>query len=553
MSMISPEVYFDMFIKDKSQEEIETNLQKLRQEAAELSLKVSNNEECFFKPDFKTQLAMTHKYYDYAMTKLYGPQYNSLYYCWTNCGQMHFLRDVAKIEIFAWAGSGIKIRTSNAEGSTIDFKYELIEEIFGTINSKHILLQLQNIDFPEQKEYDNGGCDGSAWNLRVNDMEYKGYIVRPPFIEKIEKILHFDEVFSKSKDQIILTNLDSQKLKEAYDFFKPKDSNTDIVDNGKLDLVATMKDKLQANAAWCASFSLAWRIFQEKYLKNDFDIINKNTLIENLVESYSKNIFVNENDCYINSGKATEKFKKEIEKAIKKKFKTKSDVLKNLPLSKDENTLDFLIYAIIMFNLKFPKAFEPARKKLPFGDINGPRVNFFGVMEDSKTKDLFKQVQPLFYENDKEFAVSLSSKDNKQIILYRTDSCENFEDTFNKVNKKLKENTNIVEVKSFLMPELYIDLTKNYEDLYHSCYISKKDNKTYKITKAIQTLQLDLNNKGAKVKSEAAIMGKETAVYRPPVETNKKDFLFRDTFYLFIVEKANPIVALRINDIKEFI
>ena len=37
MSMISPEVYFDMFIKDKSQEEIETNLQKLRQEAAELS------------------------------------------------------------------------------------------------------------------------------------------------------------------------------------------------------------------------------------------------------------------------------------------------------------------------------------------------------------------------------------------------------------------------------------------------------------------------------------------------------------------------------------
>lgn len=532
MSMISPEGYFDMFFKGKSQEEIEINLQKLRQEAAELSFKVNNNEECFYESNFETQLAMIRKYYDYAMTKLYG----SLYYCWENCGLMK-LTDVSKIEIFAWEGSSIKIRASNAR-STIEFKNELVEEIFGTINSKHILLQLQNIDFPEQKEYDNRGCDGSAWKLRVNDKEYKGYIIRPPFIKQIEKILHFDEVFSKSKDQILLTNLDSQKLKE--------------IDNGKFNLVATMKDKIQSNAAWCASFSLAWRIFQNEYLKNDFEVTNKNTLIENLIDSYSKNIFINEKDYYTNSGEATEKFKKEIEKAIKKKFKTQSDVLKNLQLSKDENTLNFLIYAIIMFNLKFPKAFEPAWTKLPFGDTNGPRVNFFGVMRDSKKKDLFKQVQSLFYENDKEFAVNLSSKDNKQIILYRTDSCENFEDTFNKINKKFKENTNIVEVKSFLMPELHIDLTKNYEDLYHSCYISKQDNKTYKITQAIQTLQLDLNNKGAKVKSEAVIRGTAGAVYRP-AEENKKDFVFNNTFYLFIVEKENPIVALRINDIKEFI
>lgn len=70
--MISPELYFDMYFKDKSQEEIEINLQKLKQEIAELSLKISSGEECFYEPNFETQLAMTRKYYDYAMTKLYG-------------------------------------------------------------------------------------------------------------------------------------------------------------------------------------------------------------------------------------------------------------------------------------------------------------------------------------------------------------------------------------------------------------------------------------------------------------------------------------------------
>lgn len=469
---------------------------------------------------------------------------DALYFCWKSYGLISS-RDVAKIEIYVCANSGIKITSSNGR-NIVEFKNELVEAIFGTINAQHILQQLKDIDFPEQKEYDYGGCDGSAWNLRVNDKEYKGYIVRPPFIKRIEKILHFDEVFSKSKE-LIKANFETKK---DYDLFNETTLNVDIIDDGKLYLVATMKDKIPANAAWCASFSLAWRIFQEKYLKNDFVVVYKNTLIENLIDSYSKNIFVNENDCYANCGKATEEFKKEIEKAIKKKFKTKSDILKKLHLSKDESTFAFLIYAIVMFNLEFPKAFEPAWTKLPFGDINGPRAKYFGVTEDSETKELFKQVKPLFYENDKEFAVGLSSKDNKQIILYRTDSGENFEDTFNKVNKKFKENTEIVKVKSFLAPELHLNLTKEYEDLYNSYYLLKQGSEIYKITKAIQTLQFDLNNKGAKVKSEAIIVG-EIGCYRPP-EENKKDFVFNNTFYLFIVENESPIVALRIDDIKNF-
>ncbi len=348
---------------------------------------------------------------------------------------------------------------------------------------------------------------------------------------------------------------DAQRLAYYNQFVKhdepTKENNTNTLDNGKLNMVATMKDKITENSAWCASFILAWKLFQEKYLKNDFEITNKNELIENLVDSNSKAVFVNDKDCYQNAGKATEKLKKEIEKALKKKFKTKSDILNNFTFSKDENTTDFLIYAIIMFNLKFPKSFEPAWTKLPFGKYN-TCVNYFGVMQNSKENKLFNQVKPLFFESEDEFAVSLLSKDNKQVVLYRTDELNNFEETFNKVDYKSKENFNKIEVKSFLMPELHIDLTKKYDDLCHSLFISKSDNKSYNILQALQTLKLDLNNKGVKVKSEASLLIRETTGFRP-IDTNKKDFIFKNTFYMFIVENDSPIVALRVEDIKEFI
>ena len=93
---------------------------------------------------------------------------------------------------------------------------------------------------------------------------------------------------------------------------------------------------------------------------------------------------------------------------------------------------------------------------------------------------------------------------------------------------------------------------EKYKYLSYSEFISKKDNKSYKITHASQTLKLNLDNAGARVKSEAVLEGKESAIQRRPVETNIKHFVFKKTFYLFIIEKDSPIVALRVNDIKEF-
>ena len=66
----------------------------------------------------------------------------------------------------------------------------------------------------------------------------------------------------------------------------------------------------------------------------------------------AKDIALNSEDFYVKSGKQTIKLKQEIEKAIKKKFKTKSDILDTINFDNDENTLNILVYSILMFVMK---------------------------------------------------------------------------------------------------------------------------------------------------------------------------------------------------------
>ena len=69
-----------------------------------------------------------------------------------------------------------------------------------------------------------------------------------------------------------------------------------------------------------------------------------------------------------------------------------------------------------------------------------------------------------------------------------------------------------------------------------------------KIDTTIETIDFKMDNEGVKLKSEAAIMAKMTALLPP----SGRNFYFTDNFVLFLVEKGSktPYYAMKVNDIE---
>jgi hypothetical protein len=71
------------------------------------------------------------------------------------------------------------------------------------------------------------------------------------------------------------------------------------------------------------------------------------------------------------------------------------------------------------------------------------------------------------------------------------------------------------------------------------------------IEQALETVQFDMDNKGVKLKSEAAMTVMTTSL---DTSKNPRYFNFNDTFVIFLKEqgKSSPYFALRVNDISKF-
>ncbi|MBQ8167997.1 hypothetical protein IJZ97_01085, partial [bacterium] len=91
-----------------------------------------------------------------------------------------------------------------------------------------------------------------------------------------------------------------------------------------------------------------------------------------------------------------------------------------------------------------------------------------------------------------------------------------------------------------------------YLDFRTKHYYKEIENKTIKgteftIGKAMQTVDFKMDNKGVKLKSEAALIMKMSL--RPTPKEARK-FYFNDTFVLYLIEKDKPYFALRVADVE---
>ena len=196
------------------------------------------------------------------------------------------------------------------------------------------------------------------------------------------------------------------------------------------------------NRIWVGTFQLVWNDAIDSLVKKPIEFVEGyNQTAADLNKREINKEDISEDSYYIKSGIISPELKTTIEKGIKEKFNETSDILDMIDFS--YNPEKYLFYAMLKKDFKFLEPFDK------LGDeqfaANPTPVKYFGVNEDSDSK-LYKNVSVLFYNTHKDYAVSIHTKGNDEVILYRT----NDDKKFNEYYADLKDKTKDFEGSQFL-------------------------------------------------------------------------------------------------------
>ena len=311
-----------------------------------------------------------------------------------------------------------------------------------------------------------------------------------------------------------------------------------------IEVLATMKQKSKApNRIWVGTFQLVWNELMDNIVYGPVRFVNDTPkMAKELNKQSFKKSNLSENSYYIKYGEVSPELKKEIVNAIKAKFNETSDILDAFDFSKQKDKL--FIYAMLKKDFKFLQAFDKL-SQAPFGK-NTNLVNYFGI-NDGSNKKLYKNVKVLFYNNSDDFAVKLATKDKDEVVLYRTNDDVTFAQYYNDIATKTSEyrgSKKFGKKDELIIPEI---------SLYQETSFPQLENREIKrtnfvIDKTIETVDFKMNNEGVKLKSEAAMMVRMTAL-NP--EDMGRHFYFMDNFVLFLTEKGQktPYYAMKVNDV----
>ena len=321
----------------------------------------------------------------------------------------------------------------------------------------------------------------------------------------------------------------------AFAFFK-KNPDTELV---VMPMFST--ETQDQNKVWVGTFQLVWNDLMDNVVKAPIVFTDgPSNLADELNKQEFTKAMLSENSYYTAHGVANMNLKEQIDKALMEKFNETSDILKGM----DWTGKNYLVYAMLKKDFEFLNAFDELKKE-KFGQLSKEKVQYFGINEKSK-KGLRENVNVLFYNNEKDFAVEIRTKQNDRVLLYRTDDNRAFSAIYDDMMKKASEYTDsrrFGDEDNLKIPFISFKSNNEYPEI---------EGKTIKdteltIDKALQTIDFKMDNKGVKLKSEAALIMKMSMPV--PIMRKPANFYFDDTFVMFLIEKDKPYFALRVADV----
>lgn len=324
----------------------------------------------------------------------------------------------------------------------------------------------------------------------------------------------------------------------------PEENDNNI--NEGLNIVLSLEDKIVKNSAWCGTFNLIWNDLKNDIAKQDIVFSPQPEVVENLNKGTFSINDISEDAYYKVYGHPSLELKEEIEKAIKEKFNEKSDILDDFDW-KNVGPNDYFLYAMLKKKFEFNKEFTEFEDGI-FKNVES--IKCFGINE--KTDDsVRKQVEVLYYNSKDDFAVKLLTKSDDEVIISKGIKQESFGDVYDEIlenSENYDGDSKFNDIDSLKIPNIKFKLKESFEELENKkFYFSNGDE--YIISKAIQTIEFELDKKGGKIKSEAGMMVNDVTAIIPKEE--KREFLVDDTFTIFLKEndKDLPYFAAQIDDI----
>ena len=161
-------------------------------------------------------------------------------------------------------------------------------------------------------------------------------------------------------------------------------------------------------------------------------------------------------------------------------------------------------------------------------------------------------VQPpyLLLNSKNDFAVKLLTEQNDEVILTVGRNENNFLDIYNAITKETQNyegSHRFGEMDRLKIPHIKFNLKEEIEEVENKPFLFSNGTE-WEITKAIQTIQFELDEEGGKIKSEAAIAMKDNAI---AIMDEPRNFYVDEAFTIFLIEEGRelPYFAAKISDI----